>query len=83
MNKDPKKQIKNISASVRARLLNIARQNNFKFDSLLLQYFQERFLYRLSISEYKDKFILKGGLLFLAYNIPLTSVSLLNLNFKS
>lgn len=72
MNKDPKKQIKNISASVRARLLNIARQNNFKFDSLLLQYFQERFLYRLSISEYKDKFILKGGLLFLAYNIPLT-----------
>jgi len=66
-----KKEIKNIPASVRARLLNIARQKKVSFDTILLQYFQERFLYRLSISEYKDKFILKGGLLFLAYNIPL------------
>jgi predicted nucleotidyltransferase component of viral defense system len=66
-----KKQIKNIPASVRARLLNIARQNKASFDNILLQYFQERFLYRLSISKYKDNFILKGGLLFLAYNIPL------------
>ena len=66
-----KKEIKNISASVRARLLNIARQNKVSFDVILIQYFQERFLYRLSISEYKDKFILKGGLLFLAYNIPI------------
>ena len=66
-----KKQIINIPASVRARLLNIAQKNKASFDTILLQYFQERFLYRLSISQYKDNFILKGGLLFLAYNIPL------------
>jgi len=60
-----KKQIKDINASVRARLLNIARGAGRNFDAVLLQYFQERFLYRLSISPYKDQFILKGALVFL------------------
>ncbi|WP_052339458.1 nucleotidyl transferase AbiEii/AbiGii toxin family protein [Gorillibacterium massiliense] len=55
-------EIKNIPASVSERLKNIARESGKAFDSLILLYFQERFLYRLSISDYKDNFILKGGL---------------------
>jgi hypothetical protein len=42
-----KEQANNIAASVRARLLNVAIMSNRDFDAVLLQYFQERFLYRL------------------------------------
>lgn len=65
------KVIKDIAASVRARLLYIARSNGRDFDALLLQYMQERFLYRLSISPYRQNLILKGALLFLAYEMSL------------
>jgi len=44
-----KKKVKDIAASIRARLLNIANQIGRNFDAILLQYFQERYLYRLSI----------------------------------
>lgn len=57
------REIKNKAASIRARLMNIARAEKIDFDFLLLRYFQERFLYRLAISEFSDPFILKGGLL--------------------
>ena len=60
----PKKKIKDIAASVRARLLNIARRHHIDFNRVLLIYFQQCFLDRLAHSKYKDKFILKGGLLF-------------------
>jgi predicted nucleotidyltransferase component of viral defense system len=65
------KAIKDIAASVRARLLNMARTSGRDFDALLLQYMQERFLYRLSISPYRRHMILKGALLFLAYEMSL------------
>ena len=65
------KTTKDIAASFRARLLNIARSTKRDFDALLLQYIQERFLYRLSISPYRKNIILKGALLFLAYKILL------------
>ena len=65
-----KKEIKNIPASVRARLLNLAKASKRDFNAVLLQYFQERFLYRLSVSSYRNNFILKGALLFLVYNMP-------------
>lgn len=55
--------IKNMAASVRARLANIAKVEQRSFDSMLLLYMQERLLYRLSVSEYVDHFILKGGFL--------------------
>lgn len=58
--------IKNMAASVRARLYNIAKKEKINFDLVLLLFMQERFLYRLSISEYNPKFILKGGLLILS-----------------
>ena len=57
-----KKQVKNIPASVRQRLLNISRENNRLFTDLVQHYAMERFLYRLSQSDYADSFILKGAL---------------------
>jgi predicted nucleotidyltransferase component of viral defense system len=66
------KQIKDIAASVRAKLFNLSKAQKTEFDSVLLQYFQERLLYRLSISPYKDNFILKGALLFLSLDMPRT-----------
>lgn len=65
-----KSEIKDLGASVRARLANIARETKRDFDAILLQYFQERFLYRLSISPYRSAFVLKGALLFLVYEMP-------------
>jgi len=60
----PRKEVKNIPASVRARLLNIAKQHKIDFNRILLLYFQQCFLARLAQSQYRDKFILKGGILF-------------------
>lgn len=59
---------KDISASVKAKLLNIAKSEKRAFNTISLLYMQERLLYRLSISEYKEKFILKGGLLLFSMN---------------
>ena len=67
-----KREIKNKPASIRDKLTNIARTEGIDFDALLLRYFQERFLYRLSISEFSDNFVLKGGLLLICFQIPAT-----------
>lgn len=67
-----KEEIKDKTASVKARLLNISREMMVDFDALLLRYFQERFLYRLMLSEFSNHFILKGGFLLLCLNIPLS-----------
>lgn len=61
-------QLKNKSASVRAKLHNIARKENIDLNVLLVLYMQERTLYRLSQSKYRDNFVLKGGLLLFAHN---------------
>lgn len=62
---------KNISASVRARLLNKARAEKLDFNLLLTRYSLERILYRLSISQQCDQFLLKGALLFdLWFDVP-------------
>lgn len=49
--------------SIKARLKQLAMQENKPFDYLMMHYFIERLLYRLSISQYVDNFIFKGGLL--------------------
>jgi predicted nucleotidyltransferase component of viral defense system len=64
-----KKEIKNIAASVKERLRNISVQNGKEFQSVVSQYVQERFLYRLSQSIYSNNLILKGALLFIAHDI--------------
>lgn len=62
---------KNIAASVRARLLQLAKMEGADFNQFLVRYTLERFLYRLSVSAYADYFLLKGALLFtLWYDMP-------------
>ncbi|NWF50653.1 MAG: hypothetical protein HXY49_08935 [Ignavibacteriaceae bacterium] len=64
-----KSEIKNVAASVKERLRNIASQTSKEFQSVIRQYVQERFLFRLSKSVYSKNFILKGALLFVAHDI--------------
>ena len=64
-----KREIKDIAGSIKAKLKNIARGSGRDFDAVLLQYFQERFLYRISISEFNENFILKGALLLMVKSI--------------
>lgn len=54
---------KNIAASVKARLLVLAREQGRAFDILLVRFALERLLFRLSQSVHRDRFILKGGML--------------------
>jgi len=67
-----KREIKNKPVSIRARLMNIARVEGIDFDALLLRYFQERFLYRLAISEFSEHLVLKGGLLLICLKMPVS-----------
>lgn len=54
--------------SVRDRLLNIRNSEpGIQYMQVLLRYIQERMLYRLSISQYRDNFCLKGSALLFAY----------------
>lgn len=71
-----KKEIVSLEASVRARLQNIARQSGRPFAEVLQHYGIERFLYRVSKSEYTSKFVLKGALLFTAWQIPERRITL-------
>ena len=52
--------------------MNIARAEGIDFDAVLLRYFQERFLYRLAISEFSDHLVLKGGLLLICLKMPVS-----------
>ena len=53
-----------IAASVRARLLYLAKAEGSDFNQVLVRYTLERLLYRLSQSAHADRFVLKGALLF-------------------
>ena len=53
-----------MAASVRQRLLNLARERKEDFGLLLTKYGLERVLYRIAVSKYRDLFVLKGALLF-------------------
>lgn len=60
-----------LAASVRARLLSIAKSEATDFDTVLVRYALERFLYRLGQSAHVDRFVLKGAMLFhLWYAMP-------------
>jgi hypothetical protein len=62
---------RNLAASVRARLLNRARETGQDFNLILTRYALERLLDRLSISPHAGQFLLKGALLFgLWFDIP-------------
>ena len=55
---------KNVGASVRARLLALAKQRGEDFQLLLTRYANERLLYRLARSRHAGSFVLKGATLF-------------------
>jgi hypothetical protein len=54
---------KHLAASVLGRLKNISKELNLPYNLVMQLFAQERLLYRLSLTEYKDNFLLKGGLL--------------------
>ena len=56
--------VRNVPASVRQRLTNLAKAREIEFQRILVLYALERLLYRLSVSPYTDRFILKGASLF-------------------
>lgn len=61
----------NKAASVRARLLNVAKAQGVDFQQVLVRFALERMLYRLSQSPHANRFLLKGALLFtLWYAMP-------------
>ena len=52
--------------SLKAKIRNIAKQKSIPAQVILQNYMFERLLVRLSASEYKEKFVLKGGMLVVA-----------------
>ena len=59
-----KKPVANMAASVRQRLLNLARERREDFGLMLTKYGLERILYRIAQSQHRELFVLKGALLF-------------------
>lgn len=58
----------NYAQSIKARLLNMADGDNKKYQQLVVRFFHERLLFRLSKSDYRERFILKGGALLYAFD---------------
>lgn len=61
------KPVSNIGASVRARLLNLAKSSGQSFDVLLVRFVLERLLYRLGASPHANRFVLKGAMLLMTW----------------
>lgn len=62
--------VRNVAASIHQRLLKVARESGRPFNEVLQYFAMERFLYRLSCSEYAQSFVLKGALLFRVWGVP-------------
>ena len=63
---------RNLAASVHQRLLNHARAEGRPFNEVLQYFALERFLYRLGCSPQREQFVLKGALMFTAWQSPFT-----------
>ena len=61
------REVRDIGASVRARLLGISKEKGLNFDLVLTHYAIERLLYRLAQSRHADRFILKGAILLMTW----------------
>ena len=59
--------IKNYGKSIRTKLLNVAKKEDVFYQTILTRYFQERLLFRMSQTKYRNNFYLKGGALMYAY----------------
>lgn len=58
---------KNVAQSVRDRLKAAASRLKLDYNLVLVRYVLERLLFRLSASRHKDRFALKGAMLFVAW----------------
>lgn len=58
---------RNVGASVRQRLLNLAHARRQPMELLLTRYALERLLHRLSLSAHRDRFVLKGAMLLVTW----------------
>jgi predicted nucleotidyltransferase component of viral defense system len=58
---------RDIGASVRQRLLNLAHARGQPMDLLLTRYALERLLHRLSLSPHRERFVLKGAMLLVTW----------------
>jgi predicted nucleotidyltransferase component of viral defense system len=61
------KELKNIGASVRTRLLQLAKASGQSFDLVLTRFALERLLFRLCQSPHADRFVLKGAMLMMSW----------------
>jgi predicted nucleotidyltransferase component of viral defense system len=58
------RKVADLSASVHQRLLNLSKQRGEDFQFTLDRYAAERLLYRLSQSQHRERFVLKGAVLY-------------------
>jgi predicted nucleotidyltransferase component of viral defense system len=63
-----KRPVQNIAHSVHERLLSLAKSRNEEFQNFLTRYALERLLYRLSLTPHRDRFVLKGAMLFAVWS---------------
>ena len=61
------KELKNIGASVRARLLQLSRKSGQSFELVLTRFALERLLFRLAQSQHAERFVLKGAMLMMVW----------------
>ncbi len=61
------KAISDPAVSIRARLLNHARQHGDDYNRILTRYAIERLLYRLSLTDATEGYVLKGAMLFVTW----------------
>jgi len=71
------RELTDLAASVRDRLKALARPGTDDFAVVLVRYGLERLLYRLSRSEWRDRFVLKGAMVFAVWSLkpPLVILS--------
>ncbi len=62
------KPVTNLAASARARLLESTRRRQGDFQLTLQRYAIERFLFRLGSSAHRERFVLKGAMLFVLWS---------------
>ncbi|MCC6549223.1 MAG: nucleotidyl transferase AbiEii/AbiGii toxin family protein [Ignavibacteriaceae bacterium] len=81
------REVKDIHVSVKQKLYASAKKRNEDFNAILRRYFQERFLYRVSVSRYAANFILKGAQLIIAHHADAgrttKDIDFLGINFPS
>lgn len=79
--------MKNYVASVQGHLRQLAVETGKKHQLLLTRYFQERLIYRVSVSNYSEQFCLKGGALLYALegnkSRPTMDIDLLGLHIRN